>query len=519
MTPVRPHLRTVLLASLLLSLTVPQAYAKVRLPGLFDNHMVLQRDAPIHLWGWADPDEQVSVQLGNARVAASADNLGHWSLYLPPQPAGGPVEITIAGTNTLTLTDVLIGDVWVASGQSNMQMPLGGFGSSAVLKDGEKEIAAATHPEIRLFQVPNRASAYRTNDIAATWTLCTPTTAKDFSAVAYFFGREIAAKEKVPVGLIDATWGGTPAEAWVSTEALASEPALAPVLLNWSNFANQQANLADTVAAEKREDAEALAAGTPIAKHPWHPNPDSWSPSQLFNGMIAPLTPFSIRGVIWYQGETNSALDRAPLYHRLFSTLIADWRSQWGQGDFPFFFAQISSFRSTPQEAWGVLRDAQRRTLSVANTGMAVTIDVGDPDNVHPADKQTVGHRLALLARAQVYGEKIEDSGPVFEQATAEGTTIRAWFQHVGKGLAASDGGVAQGFEVAGADHRFAAAQARIEGSSVAASSPEVKNPIYIRYAWPNAPQANLVNSFGLPTSTFTSEQHLAGLTLLPTAH
>lgn len=242
-------------------------------------------------------------------------------------------------------------------------------------------------------------------------------------------------------------------------------------------------------------------------------------PGGLFNGLIAPITPFSIHGAIWYQGESNSRPDRAPLYARLFPDLIADWRSEWKQGDFPFLYVQISSFPSSPGDAWGVICDAQRRTLSTANTGMAVTLDIGDPNNIHPADKQTVGHRLALLARAQIYGETIEAYGPLFQSATPEGASIRVWFQHGGESLATSDGGAAHGFEVAGEDRHFAPAQARIEGKSVVAFSPEVKNPVYLRYARPNAPVANLVNSSGLPASTFTSEERLSAITLLPPAH
>ncbi len=517
--PTRRYLRTMLFAAILLPLAAAIAQAAVRLPGIFSDRMVLQRDAPIHIWGWADPGEQISVRLGNGTSSTNANDVGRWSVYLPPLPSGGPAVIAITGKNTIKLSDVLIGDVWVASGQSNMEMPLSGFSPGTFVKDGSKEISQATHPQIRLFMVPRRSSPYRTDDVASAWTICAPETAKDFSAVAYFFGREISAQEKVPVGLIDATWGGTPAEAWISFDGLASDASIANVFLNWADFADQQSDAAATLAREAREDADAESAGKPKPQHSWHPDPASWMPGGLFNGMIAPMTPFSIRGVIWYQGESNSRADRAPLYARVFPDLIADWRSEWKQGDFPFFYVQISSFRSSPTEVWGVVRDAQRRTLSTANTGMAVTIDVGDPDNVHPADKQTVGHRLALLARAQVYGESIEANGPLFQNATPEGSSMRVWFEHASKTLGTSDGGAVQGFELAGEDHKFAPAQARIEGKTVVASNPEIKNPVYIRYAWANVTTANLVNSYGLPASTFTNEERLAAVTLLPTAH
>ena len=242
----------------------------------------------------------------------------------------------------------------------------------------------------------------------------------------------------------------------------------------------------------------------PAPRHVWHPDPASWGPAELFNGMVAPLTPFAIKGVIWYQGESNSRLAFAPMYEKLFPAMIADWRTQWHQGAFPFLFVQISSFASGEDESWAVIREAQRRTLAVANAAMAVTIDIGDPDNVHPADKQTVAARLARAARALAYGEAVEYSGPLFRQATPESDGVRVWFDHAG-GLAVK-GNALRGFEIAGDDCRFTAASARVEGESVWVSSPQVKEPKYVRYAWANSPAANLFNSEGLPASPFTSE-------------
>jgi sialate O-acetylesterase len=234
---------------------------------------------------------------------------------------------------------------------------------------------------------------------------------------------------------------------------------------------------------------------------------EPWAAASLYNGMIAPVTPLAIRGVIWYQGEANTGIERAPLYHRLFSAMIGDWRRQFAQGDFPFLFVQISSYNSSPEEHWGVVRDAQRRTLSVANTAMAVTLDVGDRDNVHPADKQTVGHRLALAARDVSYGENVHHSGPLFRQATTEGAGMRVYFTGANGKLAAR-GAALEGFELAGADHHFVAATAKIDadGATVTVTSPQVTAPIYVRYAWPNAPDATLMDGTGLPASTFSSE-------------
>jgi sialate O-acetylesterase len=278
-----------------------------------------------------------------------------------------------------------------------------------------------------------------------------------------------------------------------------------PVFASWAKMADEQPDAAALARAERAEDATAKRANTAPPKHPWHPDPASWDPSWLFNAMVAPAVDFGIKGVIWYQGESNSKLDRAPLYQRVFSTLIADWREHWGQGDFPFLFTQISSFKSDQTEAWPIVREAQLRTLSVANTGMAVTIDVGDPDNVHPSDKQTVGFRLALAGRALAYHENVEYSGPIFRESAPEGSAIRVWFTHTGGGLMAK-GEALQGFEIAGADRRFVPATGRIDGLSVVLTNPEVTMPKYVRYGWQNSPTVNLFNSDGLPASPFTSE-------------
>jgi sialate O-acetylesterase len=481
--------------------------AEVKVPQVLSDHVVLQRNAPIHIWGWASPGEAVSVSLLNQKQAATADDLGKWSVYLAPQPAGGPYSLTIQGANTVTISDVLIGDVWFASGQSNMEMPLKGFPGSAVLKNGAEEIANSNQPQIHLLRVHQRPSSNPLPDLKdpdEVWTTCTPETAASFSAVAYFFGREIQQKEKVPVGLIDDTWGGTPAEAWVSLDGLSADASLMPVFQVWSRMSNANADVPAMLAKEKREDDAAKQAGAPLPKHNWHPNPGSYAPAALYNGMVAPFIDFTIKGVIWYQGETNSGMARAPLYSTLFPALITDWRAKWGQGDFPFLFVQISSFTSVESEKWGIVRDAQRRTLRLANTGMAVTLDVGQADNVHPPDKQTVGHRLALTARRIAYGESVVDSGPLFLQAAPEGSSVRVWFDDAG-GLTAK-GGALEGFEVAGDDHKFAPATAKIDGSTVVVSGESVKAPKYVRYAWANAPAANLYNGAGLPASTFSSE-------------
>ena len=472
--------------------------------------MVLQRDAPIHVWGWADPGETVRVSLDGDKAQATADRLGQWSVFLKRHAAGGPYAMQVQGNGApVSINDLMVGELWIASGQSNMEFPLAGF-NNAPMNDSAREIAAANHPELRLLVAPRVGADFPKDDTDVSWSRCTPETAKQFSAAAYFFGREIAAKEHVTVGLIDTTWGGTPAEAWTSFDAFGKNPALAPVWTQWGQFTREQVTAAATIAADKGEDEQRRQAGQQPLPHGWHPAPESYKPAGLYNGMIAPFTPLSIRGVLWYQGETNSRLDRSVIYHPLFRSMIQDWRAHFQQGNFPFLFVQISSFRSTPQEAWGVLRDAQRRTLELSNTAMTVTLDIGQVDNVHPPDKQTVGHRLALAARAMVYGETaLPYTGPLFARADVEGEAMRVGFEDRASKLTCG-GATCTGFEVAGEDHKFFPADAKIDGATVVVHSGTIAPPRYVRYAWPNAPVANLQDAAGLPASTFTSEPEIS---------
>jgi sialate O-acetylesterase len=497
-------------AAMLISLPIASALAEVRLPSVLSDHAVLQRQRPIHVWGMATPGARLTATFHSQKAMAEADPLGKWSLYLQPESAGGPYALSITGDGAeKTVSDLLVGDVWIASGQSNMEMPLAGFPPTAFIKDSDREIASAANPQLRLLLVDHKISDFPLNDVSSSWTRCTPETARHFSAAAYFFGREIAAREKVPIGLVDSTWGGTPADSWVSLNTLGSNANLLPAFASRAAFADRQIDLDAQIASEKREDEVAKAAGKPAPSHMWHPYETSWLPSALYNGMIAPLTPLSIKGFLWYQGETNSSPDRAPFYNTLFAALIADWRSHFAQGELPFLFVQISSFNS-PGEDWGLIREQQRRTLSVANTAMVVTLDVGQPDNVHPADKQTVGARLALAARGLVYGEPVVYSGPAFRQATPEfrpdGTSdLRIWFDHAES--LSNHGAALNGFELAGLDHHFLPASARIEGQTVLVHSDTLPHPRFVRFGWMGVVQESLYNAAGLPASTFTSEQ------------
>jgi sialate O-acetylesterase len=497
------------LLSLLVLSSVTILPAQVTLPRVFSSHMVIQRDLPVHVWGKAAPGESVTVSFRGETRSTLGNTLGLWNVYLRPGPAGGPFQMTVQDTGSslagsaasspsITLDDVLVGDIWVASGQSNMEFEMHKAATAP------EDLPKASNQRIRLLMVKKNAADYALDDVDTDgWAVSTPETAKDFSAVAWYFARDIEQQEHVPVGVIDSTWGGTVAESWTRLTALGEDSSLAPVFVARGRMTDREANAAVTEKDEQRQRDEARAQGKPIPQFPWHPPLNSWGPGMLWNGMIAPLTPLPIRGAIWYQGESNSALARFPYYDRIMRSLIEDWRRQWGVGDFPFLYVQISSFTSTPLEDWAALREQQIRTLELRNTAMAVTIDIGNPTDVHPTDKLDVGLRLARAARALTYGENVEYSGPMFRQATPEGASIRVWLDHA-QGLMAK-GGEVVGVEVAGVDGKFYSASAKVEGTTLIASSPDVLTPVFVRYGWANSPQCNLFNGDGLPASPFTS--------------
>jgi sialate O-acetylesterase len=506
---IMPIMKLLLYTALLAATATSPAAAQLKLPRLFSDHSVLQRDRPLHVWGWARADANIAVSLHNQRVMAVADRLGRWNAWLKPEAAGGPYVLVVDGGTAegkVQVQDVMLGDVWFASGQSNMEFPLKGF-DGAPLKNAAAEIAAATDPQVRLLRIEHKSSSIPLRDIDANWTTTTPATAIDFSAIGYFFAREIAAREHVTVGVIDSTWGGTPADSWVSTDALASDAALAPAIDARTRFQQDQTDADLATIAEAREDAAIVASGGKPPPHPWHPPEDAYRPSSLYNAMVAPFTGYGIKGVIWYQGETNSNVARAPYYADLFRGLITDWRHNFAQGAFPFLFAQISSF-NPPEEEWGLVRDAQRRALVLTDTAMVVTTDVGDPGNVHPGDKQTVAARLALAARSVAYGERVAYQSPLFRQVSGEPGGKRIWFDHA-EGLT-SRGAAVVGFEIAGPDRRFVPATARIDGESVVVTG-AVSKPSYVRYNWSNVVPGSLYNAAGLPMSTFTSEERIRG--------
>ena len=495
--------RVVLMFVFVLLLATSLAAAEVTLPALLADHMVIQRGLPVHVWGNASGQESVSVTFRGETKSTAADNLGRWSVYLSPGEAGGPFQMVVKGTNTIQVNDILVGDVWIASGQSNMEFPM------KELANPDTEIVAAQYPKIRLFRVEHRPSDYPRSDVEAkTWALCTPENAAESSAVAYYFARDLYQKMNVPIGLIETFWGGTPAESWTSLHTLSADASLMPVFASRSKMLDAQESVLLGLAQEERDYQkaveQAMSEGKPVPWRKWHPDFAAWAPAALFNGMVAPLTPFAIRGVIWYQGEANSG-ERAPLYAHLFPTMIGDWRRAWNEGDFPFLFVQIANWNTEPDGRWPEVRDAQRRTLALRNTGMAVTIDIGDPVDIHPKNKLDVGLRLARAARAISYGEKLEWSGPLYRQITREDHALRVWFDHAA-GLMAK-GGPPVGFEVAGANGKYVVADAKIDGASVIVSSSTVPEPVSVRYAWAPNPICNLYNREGLPASPFQAPE------------
>lgn len=472
--------------------------AELKLHALFSDGMVLQSDFACPVWGSVEPGEEISVSIAGQKKTAKAAADGKWSLKLDPLKAGGPHELTVAGRNSITVRDVHVGEVWVCSGQSNMEWTVNNTNNA----DAEK--AAANHPRIRHFYVPKRQESSPVLDVVGTWKVCTPETVGSFTAVGYYFGRELHQKLNVPVGLIHTSWGGTPAEVWTSKRVLEGNELLKPI--SESSVKRLEA-YEKQLAAFKQAAEKAKAEGKPAPKAPNKP----MAPSCLYNGMIANVLPYGIRGAIWYQGESNAGNPK--LYQTLFPAMIKNWREDWGQGDFPFGFVQLANFKANRNEKldhpvesnWAELREAQTRTLSLPKTGMAVIIDIGHPTDIHPRNKQDVGKRLALWAQSQVYGRDIVYSSPLYESMNVEDNKIRLTFKHVGGGLEAK-GDKLTGFSVAGEDRTFHWAEAKIDGKTVVVSSDKVAKPVAVRYAWADYPECNLTNKEGLPASPFRTD-------------
>jgi len=628
--------------------------AKIKLPAIISDNMVLQRNTKDPLWGWADPGETVTITAdwqGATSVQTTAGDDGKWMAKVDAPEAGGPYTITISGKNTVTLRHVMVGEVWLCSGQSNMEMPVQGWGKDTPIRNSEKEIASARYPNIRLFTVQQHIALTPQQDVTGKWSKTTPETVRSFSATAYFFGRRLYQKLKVPIGLIHSSWGGTPAEAWTSgrklrdmdmfTSYLDTLKIVAPridqiekkyhrelddfqqkvktvnkaytysdfddsnwksmpvpsmwenhgfphfdgimwfrkeitVPKNWKGKAmtitlgpiddkditwfngeeigkiqrdgawstkRKYTIPAGLVKAGKNEITVRVTdtgggGGIDGAKSDMLLYPSSETQSQgislagkwkfkegaempqpafgnnpngasvLYNGMVAPLIPYHIRGAIWYQGEAN--VGRANQYATLFPGMIEDWRKRWDEGNFPFYFVQIAPYQYSPNgSASAALRDAQRRALALPNTGMASTLDIGNFDNIHPANKQAVGKRLSLFAMNNIYGKQVTDSGPIYQHMEVRDGKAILTFNHVDGGLIAKNGGL-RDFEIAGKDGKYVQATAKIKNDKVIVLSPTIKQPQNVRYDWSDTPVPTLYNRAGLPASSFTTEQTLA---------
>lgn len=472
--------------------------AELRLPEVMSDHMVLQREKPLPLWGWAEPGQSVSASINGQSATAVAGESGKWVLELGEMSAGGPYELTVtAGEESKILTDVMVGEVWLCTGQSNMDMRL------VKIWDDEKIEAELQRDGLRLFRVERAEADEPQDSLDGHWSLCEPADARYFSAVAYFMGVHLQKELGVSVGLIHTAYGGTPAEAWTDRKLLVDDPELVSITDRWDR---RVAKYNDELAAY----ASAVEAGQSHAKKPGD-LPVRYAPGGLYNAMLYPLAPYAVRGAVWYQGESN--IWRAAEYRHLLTTMINNWRDLWGSPDMPFGVVQLASYVNPPrvpagQYSWEELREAQLKvSQDLSHVGLAVTIDIGNPTDIHPTNKQDVGKRLALWALGTAYGHDIVYSGPTYTGFEIVDDKIYLSFEHVGSGLESRDGGKLTGFCIAGPDKKFRWAEAVIEGDKVVVSEKKVKTPLAVRYGWDDNPSwANLINREGLPASPFRTD-------------
>jgi len=497
---------------LMLTLMASTAQANVRLPAVISNNMVLQKEIPLPIWGWADPGEAVTVTLGDDVATAKADGRGQWKVTLQAiKVAGGPLEMTVKGKNEIKISNILVGEVWAGSGQSNMQWNV------AQSTNGAQEIANAKFPKIRLFMIPLIPSGTPAENVNAQWVECSPQTVGGSSGVLYFFGREIHQKLDVPVGLITTAWGGTRIQPWIPPQGYTAIPELADEknsMLEALNgyaqglTAHGEALQAFTAAVSKAKPGASLPAAPGAL--PQHPLNSNYHWTGLYNGMIHPIVPFGVRGFLWYQGESNNGQGMA--YFQLKRGLIEGWRQVWnqeGNRDFPFLFAQLAPYNYGPNRVTDLpgIWEAQTETLTVKNTGMAVLTDIATVGDIHPPNKQEVGRRLALWALANTYGMKdLVFSGPLYKDIQIMGDKIRVNFTH-SAGLKSRDGKDLSWWAIAGEDKKFVKATATIDGDSVVVSAEGVTNPVAVRFGWNQLAEPNLANGAGLPASPFRSDK------------
>jgi len=496
--------------------------AEIEIPSVLGSHMVIQQGRPIVLWGWAGPRETISVRFKGQTVSAPAGEDGSWRVTLESVAAdANPASLTISGSRStaVTLVDILVGEVWLCSGQSNMEWSMNRIHTPI------PEINRAAHPGIRLFQVPRSAIAVAQADVDAAWEVCSPDTVRDFSAVGYYFGLELHQKLGVPVGLIDSTWGGTRIEPWTPPSGFRAVSGLGGLLEDIEKKQQEYREVLVKAMPEwqswMQEAESALDRGTPppeAPERPQHPLSQPQQPTALYNGMIHPLVPFAIQGAIWYQGEANR--DDGLKYRAKMEALIRGWRNVWDRQDFSFIYVQLApyNYAFNWQESGGDVPDflrlpliweAQRETLSLPHTGMAVVTDITNLYDIHPRNKQEVGRRLSLWALAKTYGQEgLVYSGPLFRSMEKAGGRIRLRFDHVGSGLISLNGQPLNWFEIAGPDHRYTKARAEISGDSILVWSPRVKAPASVRMGWHQLAVPNLGNREGLPASPFRTDSN-----------
>ncbi|MDA2927222.1 sialate O-acetylesterase [Acidobacteria bacterium AH-259-G07] len=487
--------------------------AEVKLPSIFGEHMVLQQGQQNRVWGWADKGEKVEVTIAGQTHKAVANDIGYWLVKLDPLGSGGPYQMTLRGKNTITFGDVLVGEVWVCSGQSNMAWPV------QAARDSDLEIRTANFPRIRLITVPPVGTQEPQSDFEGRWEVCRPETVAEFSAVGYFFGRQLHQTLNVPIGLIDNAWGGSACEAWIRRDRLEKDDRYSRLLARWArveesyDHEQEQAEYQERLEAWRKASEGAKLSGNETLSRPRPPrNPltGQHRPSNLYNGVLKPIIGYGIRGAIWYQGEANA--ERAYQYRHLFPLMIQNWRDEWKRGDFPFYWVQLADFKAEQpgpgESSWAELREAQTRTLGkLRNTGQAVIIDLGEGKDIHPKNKQDVAKRLARIALARNYGFDIAYKNPAFKSMVKRGEKIVLTFDHVGGGLTTFDVKDPIGFSIAGEERQFVWAKARILGKDqVEVWSDQVRKAVAVRYAWADNPVCNLTSSDGLPAAPFRTD-------------
>lgn len=497
------------------STQMSSAVAEIKLPCLFSDSMVLQRDQPVKVWGRAQPGSSVTVAIGDQKQIATTAADGQWNVTLTPLPAGGPYDLLVTGDNSeIRLEDVMIGEVWLCSGQSNMAMTVNG------VADAETELSTANFPSIRMFTVRSEHATSPQEECSGSWAVCQPNSVAAFSATAYFFGRRLHQELDIPIGLINSSVGGTSIESWTSLEAQTAVTAIQPRLDAWKqedaefDAARAKAQYERQLAAWEIQKQAATDKGQRVPRRPQlasQPRADRNYPSNLFNGKIHPLIGYTIRGAIWYQGENSASRGFPQLYQVQLETLIADWRARWGQGDFPFAWVQLPNFREpqvAPSETsgWVLVQEGMRKSLRVPHTGMAVTVDIGEAGDIHPRNKQDVGSRLAQWALADVYGKKIVATGPLLKAFEIVGSRFVLTFDHCGSGLKCL-GDEWKGFAIAGEDRKFVWAKAKLEGDKLVVWHDDIAAPQSVRYAWASNPVISLCNADGLPASPFRTDE------------